>query len=113
MNKSSSVDLVITGGVIKSLEENAIKNTGNTSFTIGISGDHVSTTEPIIQGEEFAVDSINPFYFYDGILKGATAAYNTTPTVESGYGIFAGTETIQIFIAGCAEPKPVSGHLPL
>ena len=65
---------IITGGTITSDKDCAIWSL--TSLTLGDNSNSVDTSKPIINGETYGVyKSSGKFNFYDGILKGKTAAY--------------------------------------
>ena len=82
--------------IVKNDSGVGIKNNG--ILTVGVGGaSQVYTNSPRIQGATYAVDTTNgtTFNFYDGILKGATAAVNGTITaMPSGYTDSDTTETI-------------------
>lgn len=66
---------------------------------IGVQGGTFSTTSPVLQANAYGVvvTGSNNVYFYDGIVKGYTNAFNTAPTsayLESGKSIINGTEQI-------------------
>ena len=84
--------------IIKNTTGPAIQNNG--TLTIGSDADSaVYSNSPRIQGTTYAIVNITgaTFNFYDGILKGATAAVNgsiTNTTTITGYTLTDGTETI-------------------
>ncbi len=108
-NHDSRGTITITGGTIISEKYFAIQNEAGT-LTIGSNDGTISTTSPVIQGSTYGVNNSNivsfssppsnttitNFNFYDGIIKGKTAAiyddnYVTKPV---GYGIYYQNENI-------------------
>ena len=112
---------IITGGTIISNSTNdatsekgdyaaGIYNKG--TLTIGTSdGAHV-TSAPIIQAKRYGVYSTQNYSFYDGIIKGVTAATNddTKITPESGLNKVTGTETISSVTYNTLYYELVSGN---
>ncbi len=82
--------------IIKNETGVGIENHG--TLTIGVGGNStVYTNSPRIQGRTYAIDTTSgtAFNFYDGVLKGATAAVNGTITATpSGYTEANSTEPI-------------------
>ncbi len=90
---------VITGGTIisastKSGGYGGIQNTG--TLTIGTQGGNIDTTNPVIQGKLYGVSSTKNYSFYDGIIKGITAAVNDQNKITGKESVpfLNGTETI-------------------
>ena len=74
----------------------AVKNSA--TMIIGTANDgNVDTTNPIIMGKRNGINAVANFSFYDGIIKGISAAIDNdakaTP-IENGYSIYDSTETI-------------------
>ena len=67
--------VVITGGTITSTGFSAIVNASGT-ITIGDKDGVINNSSPSIQGLTYGIDNTSKFNFYDGILKGKTAAIN-------------------------------------
>lgn len=67
--------LTITGGTIISKNYIGVKNDEGT-LIIGVKDGESDNTDPMIQGGTYGVSSIPGYSFYDGILKGKTAAVN-------------------------------------
>ena len=85
---------IITGGTITSDKDYAIWSL--TSLTLGNNSNNVDTSKPIINGETYGVyKSSGKFNFYDGILKGKTAAYyGTIDEFATGSVVTTDTEEI-------------------
>ena len=75
-NKNSGA-MVITGGTITSTTLYAVYNE-NGSLTIGTKDGTLDITSPVIQGKTYGVVAYSPYRFYDGIIKGETAAIGAT-----------------------------------
>ena len=89
--------IISTGNSVNTNYEtpNAIRNESGTVY-IGESGNGISTTNPIIQGNKNGVYG-NNIYFYDGIIKGKEAAFSDVPNssfLEANTTIQNGTEVI-------------------
>ena len=67
--------LTITGGTIESKNYIGVKNDAGT-LVIGVKDGTSDNTTPIIQGGTYGVGSTPGYSFYDGIIKGKTAAVN-------------------------------------
>ena len=67
--------LTITGGTIVSKYFIGVKNDAGT-LIIGVKGGESNNTTPIIQGGTYGVSSTPQYSYYDGIIKGKTAAVN-------------------------------------
>lgn len=67
--------LTITGGTIVSKYFIGVKNDAGT-LIIGVKGGESNNTTPIIQGGTYGVSSTPTYSYYDGIIKGKTAAVN-------------------------------------
>ncbi len=66
-NQGSST-MIITGGTIVSLNQQAVSNAG--TLTIGSKDSNISTTNPDLLGATYGVTNTNSFKYYDGVLKG-------------------------------------------
>ena len=90
--------VVIKGGTIISTGYAAAVNNGNgTDFTIGTQDGNPNKNSPILQGATYGVTSAEPINFYNGSLKGKTAAKSGASTfndTETGYGVINKTESI-------------------
>ena len=85
--------MTISGGTIKSTVQNGVNNTG--TLSIGIKGGSVSTTSPSITGNVYGVNNTKTLKFYDGILKGKTAAISgSIAETEPNYEKYDDTEII-------------------
>ena len=86
--------MTISGGTMRSTTQNGVNNTG--TLTIGIKGGNVSTTSPSITGLGYGVNNTGTFKYYDGILKGKTAAINgSIAETEPNYEPYDDTEVIE------------------
>jgi len=74
INKQSAGKVIVTGGMIKAngVNQTAINNSNGT-IIIGANDNSVYVTRPVIQGS-VGINSANGFEYYDGIIKGSTAA---------------------------------------
>ena len=66
-------------------------------MTIGVKDANVLTDSPIIQGKINGIYSTKNFNFYDGTIKGVSAAINNEQKIgdkETGYGLGHATEVI-------------------
>lgn len=91
-NTFSINDIIIKGGTITG-GTHGISNTESNTI-IGTQGGTPDPTVPSITGETNGVYSTKNVNFYDGILKGKTAAFNITGTLSTptGYGPQYGKE---------------------
>ena len=87
--------VLITGGTIVASKQEGVKNESGT-LVIGIPGDGIFTSAPIIRGATYGVNAIAPIEFYDGTLQGKTAAINNEAmiTAEEGATKVNGTTVI-------------------
>ena len=91
----SSGTLKIESGTIISTGTNAVNNAG--SLSIGVKDGLVSTTTPLIKGNDMAINSSSTYKIYDGIFKGKNASFNDETKIiefETGYGLFQSAEII-------------------
>lgn len=84
---------------IASTNNRAIHYAGDSSkLIIGTENGGVDTTTPIIQGKRYGIDASNGFEFYDGIIKGGTAAINggtaKVTDKQNGYDVVYSSEMI-------------------
>ncbi len=87
--------LVITGGTIISTRFSAVVNVG--TLRIG-NEDGIAYATPVITGYVNGINSTVSFDYYDGIVKGKTAAINNEANVgnhESGLSLDRSTEQIE------------------
>ena len=96
LSLNESVTANIISGSISSDTSYAIYLYSNTAYpntyptlNIGTPGGAPSTTDPVIQGKNYAIYKSNPYpriYFYDGVIKGETAPVSGSITdYEPGY----------------------------
>lgn len=88
--------LIISGGTIVGGKQQAISNEG--TMTIGTEDGNVNINTPVFIGATYGIKSSTDFGFYDGIMKGKTAAINNVSKItekETGYNITNGVETIE------------------
>ena len=64
----------VTGGTVYGSTYGVYGSSTSSNVTIGTNNDTLSTTNPTIQGGLYSVYNSN-IYFYDGVLKGTTKAY--------------------------------------
>ena len=75
--------LIVESGTIVATNQQAISNEG--TVIIGTQGGVIDTTSPVLQGRVYGIKTTGTFTFYDGIIKGGTAAVNGTITTwETG-----------------------------
>ena len=73
----------IESGTIIALDTYAIVNTGtNTTVTLGKKEGSVNISSPMVVGNKFGVKNAAILNFYDGTIKGKTAAIEGTVTDE-------------------------------
>ena len=87
--------LNITGGTIVSPAYIAVDNRGD--MTIGNKDGTSDNNSPVIQGGTYGIDASKDFNFYDGIIKGKTAAISNEARIvdiESSHYIKRSTEVI-------------------
>ncbi|MDO4975597.1 MAG: InlB B-repeat-containing protein, partial [Alphaproteobacteria bacterium] len=85
--------LIITGGTLVGINQQAISNEG--TLTIGTNNGSINIQTPAIRGETYGLKNAGTFNFYDGIIKGITNAISGTITnQETNSHIVNGTETI-------------------
>lgn len=88
--------MTIKSGTIISTGYAAAVNNG-TDFTVGTKDGNPDKTSPILQGATYGVTSNEPINFYNGMLKGKTAAKSGSSTfndTETGFGLINKTELI-------------------
>ena len=91
----SSGNMLITGGTIVSTRYSAVVNTAN--LTIGVKDGTIDGTTPVFQGGINGINTTMNINFYDGIMKGKTAAINDEIYItdkETGYDLLHGKESI-------------------
>ena len=89
----SAGTLKVTGGTIVGNNQHAISSAG--TLTIGVKDGNINTSSPELRGKTNGIKSTRTFNFYDGIIKGKTAAINgTVSDQEDNSQITNGTETI-------------------
>ena len=105
--------VTITGGTIKGKIHGVYENKSSGSIVLGVEDGQVSTTSPVIIGEQEGVhvDSGN-FSFYDGIVKGKDYSYSGTVTkIEDSYIVKDDTETIESNLYQIAYLTPETDFL--
>ena len=65
----------ITGGTITAGNNSAVYNESGT-VTIGTKDGSYNSASPILQGMDYGVRSVGDVNYYDGVIKGHTAAFN-------------------------------------
>ena len=86
--------ITVTGGTVSTSKSNSasIYNNANGTITIGDSSETISTSNPNITGMYGVSNPFGTFNFYNGILKGTTAAYyGNITTKRSGATLTTGT----------------------
>lgn len=94
-NLSGSTLLVKGGTIVSTGVQPAILNEG--LMTIGIQDGSVSTTTPLMQGENIGIKSTTNFSMYDGIVKSKETVVNDETkitTIESEYYVVHGHDKI-------------------
>ena len=89
----------ITGGTIISNNHSAVVNASGT-VNIGVKDGNVNTASPSMQGKTYGISNSSTLNFYDGIVKGRTAAFNDEANIhelETGLDIVHGNERISGF----------------
>ena len=86
----------ITEGTITAGQSGIHNNSGGT-INVGKSNSELSTTIPAIRGETYGIEAgSGTWNFYNGIVKGQTAAYDKEPSAwRDNYNVVTGTETIE------------------
>ena len=87
--------LRVNGGTIISTGHQGINNAG--TMSIGTKDGNVDYDSIMIQGYTYGINSTTVFTFYDGIIKGKSAAFNDRIKVgekEDGHQVVYGSETI-------------------
>ena len=75
--------VTIEAGTIIATETYAIVNTGtNSTVTLGKKDGSVNISSPMVVGNTYGVKNTETLNFYDGTIKGKTAAIEGTPTEE-------------------------------
>ena len=106
--RSGQQRLVITGGTVISQVGIAVQNSA--ILTLGKDeGDYPSTTVPEINGKTYGVKNTGTFNFYDGIVKGETAAIDGTVTDKPyGYKVVTNVANTEAYLEISPEvDKPV------
>lgn len=86
--------VIITGGTIVGINQQAISNE-NATLIIGTNDGSINTSTPTIIGKNYGVVNTGTFNFYDGTMKGMTAAMSGSITnQETNSQIANGVETI-------------------
>ena len=100
----NSANVIIKSGTITS-KATGVQVTSGT-FTLGEKGGEVSITEPLVQGATYGVNNSSTFNFYDGLIKGKTAAINGNTTAkETGYIIDTATDSTTGYISNTLSPE--------
>ena len=100
-NEKSTGKVTVTGGTIKSSSTNSAAGgiqMGEGTLVIGTQNGTHDSTSPVIMGVKYGVNSSVNYSFYDGIIKGVTAAVNDESKItnkEDGVAKVTGTETIE------------------
>ena len=97
----SGSSAVITGGTIISNSTNSGAIYSDGTLTIGTSNSTYDITSPVIQGEQYGVDSSKNYSVYDGIIKGkgnggdnqAVNDFSKITGIETGYERVTGTDS--------------------
>lgn len=92
-------NLKLIGGTIISSQYWGVDNAGN--MTIGIKDGNVDRNSPIIQGNSYGIKSTKNFQFYDGIIRGKTAAIDDETYIsdkETGYDVVHKDEQVENYI---------------
>ncbi len=76
MTSSKLAKLNVIDGTIINTTGDAISSIVDSQIIIGNSGDAIQAEKPIIQGSTYAINVTNGFEYYDGELRGKTAAYS-------------------------------------
>ncbi|MBR3162804.1 MAG: hypothetical protein IKF17_01720 [Clostridia bacterium] len=94
-NDTDTGTINVLGGKIITPGSYAIRNSANGTVIIGDNTKEVVNNDPIIQGGAYGINELGTWKFYNGILKGKTAAYGTEPTEwRNEYDITTGGEII-------------------
>ena len=96
MHNLKNGTLIVKGGTIVATRQEGIKNDSG-SVTIGVAGDGIDSTTPVIQGTTYGITTTPNITMYDGVLRGRTAAINDVLKItafEVGATPVAGTEVI-------------------
>ncbi len=96
MHNLKNGTLIVKGGTIVATRQEGIKNDLG-SVTIGVAGDGIDSTTPVIQGTTYGITTTPDITMYDGVLRGRTAAINDALKItafEVGATPVAGTEVI-------------------
>lgn len=85
--------VVVLGGVIECSTQSAISSSG--TLIIGTQDGNISTTNPLLIGNKYGIESDGTVKYYDGISKGKLSAIQgTVGTLETNTQFVDGTETI-------------------
>ena len=85
--------VTITGGTIINTMQQAVSNEG--TLIIGKKDSNINASSPILIGKDHGVRNISTFKFYDGIIKGYTAALEGDITeIEDNSETVSSTEVI-------------------
>lgn len=86
----------ILSGTIVAENQSAVKVEAGTTVIIGTAGGGADTTSPVIQGKIYGVETAGIVEFYDGIIKGYSAATDDANgiTTETGLTKTIGSEVI-------------------
>lgn len=87
--------MTITGGSFEATRFSALENHG--TMTIGVKDGNVSNSSPSFTGSTYGINSDVNYNFYDGVVKGFTAAFNNENKVtdkETGLDIVHTGQTI-------------------
>lgn len=78
---NTNSEIMIKIGKIVSPNNVAVYNTGESIVTVGVDNNKLDLANPIIQGNNYGINSKNGFRFFDGIIKGFLNTYSEEPTV--------------------------------
>lgn len=95
INNTENGKLIITGGEIIGVNQEALNNDEKSTLTIGLKDGTINNSTPIIRGKRYGMVNTGIFNYYDGIIKGITGTISGKITnMEENSKRTTGTETI-------------------
>jgi len=95
INNTENGKLIITGGEIIGVNQEALNNDEKSTLTIGLKDGTINNSSPTLIGKRFGMVNTGIFNYYDGIIKGITGTISGDITeMEEHSKRTTGTETI-------------------
>lgn len=95
INNTGKGNVIITGGEIIGINQEAVNNDVDSTLTIGSKNGTINNSSPTLIGKRYGMVNTGTFNYYDGIIKGITGTISGEITeMEEHSERTTGTETI-------------------